>query len=371
MAEKPFAHLNVPNIREPYLSLEEVRRLVKPFYLSGPEEAPFRKALTGIYHDIDLAMVERLLSFFDWRPKVAGTRFAIIKNLSGAEELIGKLLLRSDVCYAGEAYCLALARFNTPAGRQTLNTYLDCYLRRPDLCYDQKAALDALSYLDAQNGTHDTVAFETLWHDFMADKPNRSWNREQSAQRVAQTLKAYTRCARGLDPTRLSVERGDITSQKVDAIVNAANSSLLGGGGVDGAIHRAAGPGLVEECRAIVARQGECPPGQAVITSGCRLPARFVIHTVGPMWRGGQDGEPERLADCYRNCLQLAVDHDLDSLAFPCISTGAYGYPAEAAAEVAVRTVRAFVARQRRLSEVRFVVFSDRDQHLYQSRLES
>src|SRR5882757_7583303 len=136
------------------------------------------------------------------------------------------------------------------------------------------------------------------------------------------------------------LQQGDITKLSVDAIVNAANSSLLGGGGVDGAIHRAGGLAILEDCQKIRARQGGCPVGEAVITTAGRLPAKFVIHTVGPVWRGGDNGEPDLLASAYRNSLRLALEHKIQSIAFPGISTGIYGYPKDAAARVAISTAQ-------------------------------
>lgn len=160
--------------------------------------------------------------------------------------------------------------------------------------------------------------------------------------------------------------QGDITKQAVDAIVNAANTTLLGGGGVDGAIHRAAGPELLEECRHL----GGCPTGEARLTGGYRLPARFVIHTVGPVWGGGNRGEAALLAGCYHNALALAAKHDLTSVAFPSISTGAYGYPLELAAPLAVATVRDVLSRPTSVTLVRFVCFSARDLGVYLALLE-
>jgi O-acetyl-ADP-ribose deacetylase len=157
------------------------------------------------------------------------------------------------------------------------------------------------------------------------------------------------------DPTRIEIERADITKLEVDAIVNAANTTLLGGGGVDGAIHRSAGPELLAECRTL----GGCRPGEAKVTRGYRLPARFVIHTVGPVWHGGKRGESETLANCYRNSLQIAVENGIKTLAFPAISCGAYGYPIEEAAQVAVKTTRESLANDRRIEEVIFALFSE------------
>jgi O-acetyl-ADP-ribose deacetylase (regulator of RNase III) len=152
---------------------------------------------------------------------------------------------------------------------------------------------------------------------------------------------------------RIELVQGDITKQKVDAIVNAANNTLLGGGGVDGAIHRAAGPRLLEECRTL----GGCPTGEARITKGHDLPAKFVIHTVGPVWGGGKEGEDGLLAKCYRKSLELAVQHALKTVAFPAISTGAYGFPLERATRIAIREVKSFLAGDPSIEKVVFVCF--------------
>ena len=163
----------------------------------------------------------------------------------------------------------------------------------------------------------------------------------------------------------IEVIEGDITEQKVDAIVNAANTSLLGGGGVDGAIHRAAGPELLAECRTLHG----CPTGEAKITRGYRLPARWVIHTVGPVWRGGQDFEDELLANCYRRSLEVAVQNGARSVAFPAISTGIYGFPLERATRIALREVRAFLKENPGVEKVLFVCFDRRTHDCYQKAL--
>ena len=167
-------------------------------------------------------------------------------------------------------------------------------------------------------------------------------------------------------PPRLRIVQGDITKLATTAIVNAANSSLLGGGGVDGAIHRAAGPQLLAECQRIRARQGGCKTGEAVITTGGRLPAAHVIHTVGPVWNGGRKGEPELLASCYRNSLRLALENKLASVAFPGISTGIYGYPKAEAAAIAVREVQQWLATHEWPQEVVLVAFDVEAKQLYE-----
>jgi O-acetyl-ADP-ribose deacetylase (regulator of RNase III) len=164
---------------------------------------------------------------------------------------------------------------------------------------------------------------------------------------------------------RIVVQQADITTLQVDAIVNAANQSLLGGGGVDGAIHRTAGPELLVECRTL----GGCPTGEARITKGYRLPARFVIHAVGPRYRDGKHGEPALLAGCYRNSLDLAVAHGVKTIAFPAISCGIYGYPIPDAARIAVETVAAFLASDKTLEQVIFACFGDEVQQAFQDAL--
>lgn len=169
--------------------------------------------------------------------------------------------------------------------------------------------------------------------------------------------------------TRIELLQGDITQQKVDGIVNAANAQLIGGGGVDGAIHRAGGPEIMRECAAIRLRQGGCPTGTAVITTAGKLPARHVIHTAGPIWFDFPPDECDRLlSSCYASCLALAIEHQLRTLAFPSISTGVYGFPIDRAAPLVLKTVRAFV-ESKPLDEIRFVLFSERDLAVYQKAL--
>jgi O-acetyl-ADP-ribose deacetylase (regulator of RNase III) len=164
---------------------------------------------------------------------------------------------------------------------------------------------------------------------------------------------------------RIRIERGDITSIAVDAMVNAANSALAGGSGVDGAIHRAGGPTLMQELDVIRAREGGCATGSAVVTGGGKLPAKFVFHAVGPIYRDGRRGEAELLASCYRTCMELAVEHGARTISFPAISTGVYGYPGEEAAEIAVRAVRTFLAKSRAINAVVFVLFDSVSERIY------
>lgn len=168
---------------------------------------------------------------------------------------------------------------------------------------------------------------------------------------------------------KISVVKGDITKIEVDAIVNAANSSLLGGGGVDGAIHRAGGPAILEECKKIVARQGGCNTGEAVITTAGNLPAKFVIHTVGPIWHGGNKNEKSLLAACYTSSLQLAVENNCKSIAFPAISTGVYRFPKPEAATIAVQTVQAFLQENSQPEKVIFVCFDEENFNLVQTAI--
>ena len=166
-------------------------------------------------------------------------------------------------------------------------------------------------------------------------------------------------------PATIKIIKGDITSITADAIVNAANNGLLGGGGVDGAIHRKGGPAILRECIEIVNRQGGCKTGDAVITTAGNLAAKFVIHTVGPIWKGGQAGEPQLLANAYRNSLRLATAHGCTTIAFPNISAGVYGYPKEKAAEVALKAVKEFAATNDQLKEIVFVCYDVENLEIY------
>lgn len=159
--------------------------------------------------------------------------------------------------------------------------------------------------------------------------------------------------------SEIKVVLEDITTVQVDVIVNAANNALAGGGGVDGAIHKAGGPSIMEECKKIVEKEGGCGTGEAVVTTAGNLPAKYVIHTVGPVWKGGEAGEREKLADCYQNSLQLALDKGCKSIAFPNISTGVYGFPKEEAARIAVETVVRFVTANNSFREILFVCFDE------------
>ena len=173
-----------------------------------------------------------------------------------------------------------------------------------------------------------------------------------------------------INGVKLSIVKGDITKQETDAIVNAANSSLMGGGGVDGAIHRAGGPAILAECEEIVSKQGRLPTGKAVMTTGGNLKASYVIHTVGPVWRGGNKGEPELLASAYRESLSLAAENNLTSISFPSISTGAYGYPVDKASKTAIESIISFL-RQKPTSirEVVLVLFDSQTFEVYSSAL--
>ena len=168
----------------------------------------------------------------------------------------------------------------------------------------------------------------------------------------------------------ITLQQGDITKIYVDAIVNAANTSLLGGGGVDGAIHRAGGPKILEECIAIRNKQGGCPVGEAVITTGGSLPAKFVIHTVGPVWRGGSNNETGLLNSCYEKTLQLAVKNEIETIAFPNISTGIYGFPKSPAAEIAIKSVTQFLNNTNAIRHVIFVCFDQENFNIYQQLLD-
>lgn len=177
--------------------------------------------------------------------------------------------------------------------------------------------------------------------------------------------------SRKFSDTTVVLTRGDITRQQVDAIVNAANSGLLGGGGVDGAIHRAGGPSIMQECDQIRSLQGGCPPGQAVITGGGDLPCKYVIHAVGPRWRGGTTNEDVTLSNAYRNSLKLAEQYEVKTIAFPSISTGAYAFPVDRAAGIALNTVRDYCSESEAIAEVRFALFDEFAWQAFQKALAS
>jgi len=172
-----------------------------------------------------------------------------------------------------------------------------------------------------------------------------------------------------VNKTELILKQGDITEEEVDAIVNAANSSLLGGGGVDGAIHRAGGPAILQECKEIVMKQGMIPTAEAVITTGGNLPASHVIHTVGPVWQGGGDGEDEILSVVYNNCLRIGKERGVKTIAFPSISTGIFGYPINLACPVALRTAYDFAMKDENYTEMRFILFSSDDYEVYEKEM--
>lgn len=169
-----------------------------------------------------------------------------------------------------------------------------------------------------------------------------------------------------LEKERIKLLKGDITKLNVDAIVNAANNSLLGGGGVDGAIHKAGGEQILKECIQIRNKQGGCKTGEAVITTGGKLKAKFVIHTVGPVWNGGNMQEKELLEKCYRNCLQLALENNVHSIAFPCISTGVYNFPKKLAAQIALRTALEIIAKEKRIEKLIFICYDDENYRIYE-----
>lgn len=190
-----------------------------------------------------------------------------------------------------------------------------------------------------------------------SEKAETSGSPEKSSDAGTSKITGNSGNSKRVGNKTIRLVRGDITREEVDAIVNAANSTLMGGGGVDGAIHRAGGPQILEECKQIRAQQGQLPAGQAVITSGGNLKAQYVIHTVGPIWRNGTCNEEETLASAYRESLNLAAQYELKTVSFPSISTGAYGFPIDKAAPIAVSTAQSFLQEDNSVEEVRFVLF--------------